>query len=473
MFAIFNQSAKRDWRRWAALCALVFCLCGAAHTAHAQGNFNSGSTGADGAFNPTSSQAVQLPESSVFNFTTVNIPAGVTITFKRNSRNTPVTILASGDVTILGTIDVSGGNGSSNNIDVGIGGPGGFNGGKGGSRFLTQNGASGDGPGGGGGALGNDNSGGIGGGGGFATFGLGFLGNLHGTGGSPYGTKTLLPLVGGSGGGGGGANVNFPSGSGGGGGGAILIASSGTITFSNNSNAHGVISANGGTGGCNNNAGGGSGGAIRLIANAITGSANLQTTGGRPGCDFTSSTTSSGYIRVESFNFNGFDLVNVGTVSSGLPGLITLTNAPTLAIASVGGVAAPASPAGSLSAPPDITLPSTQTNPVTVALQASNIPLNTTVRVRLIPPTGAPTSVQSTPLTGTVASSTATASLTLPAGQSLIYATASIDLTTSTASAQPLFIDGERVRRIEVGAAYGGASEAVYVTESGKRVKLE
>jgi len=56
----------------------------------------------------------------------------------------------------------------------------------------------------------------------------------------------------------------------------------------------------------------------------------------------------------------------------------------------------------------------------------------------------------------------------------LIYATASIDLTTtSTASAQPLFIDGERVRRIEVGAAYGGASEVVYVTESGKRVKLE
>jgi len=52
---------------------------------------------------------VQLPESGVFNFTTVNIPAGVTITFRRNSRNTPVTILASGNVTIAGTIDVSGG----------------------------------------------------------------------------------------------------------------------------------------------------------------------------------------------------------------------------------------------------------------------------------------------------------------------------------------------------------------------------
>ncbi|MGH9837541.1 MAG: hypothetical protein ACREEM_02020 [Blastocatellia bacterium] len=127
MFAIFKQAnalGKRNWQwRWLAMCALI-CL--AAHTARAQGTFNSGSTGADGPFNPTSSQMVQLPESGVFNFTTVNIPAGVTITFRRNSRNTPVTILASGNVTIAGTIDVSGVDGTSSGIS--IGGPGGFNG---------------------------------------------------------------------------------------------------------------------------------------------------------------------------------------------------------------------------------------------------------------------------------------------------------------------------------------------------------
>jgi len=470
MSTIFKQMTKQAWQwRWLAMCALI-CL--AAHTARAQGTFNSGSTGADGAFNPTASQQVQLPESGVFNFTTVNIPAGVTITFRRNSRNTPVTILASGNVTILGTIDVSGGNGDANN--VGIGGPGGFNGGKAGSRFVPQNGVSGDGPGGGGGAIGNDSGSGWGGGGGFASAGLNgsvFVGgNLSGIGGNAYGTKTLLPLVGGSGGGGGAGSNSGNGGVGGGGGGAILIASSGTLTFG--STARGVILANGGNSSCPVTGGGsGSGGAIRLIANAITGSANLRTSGG--GVCGGSSLTSSGYIRVESFNFDGFDLSNSDTLSSGLPGLVTLPNTPTLAITSVGGVAAPASPAGSLNVTPDITLPNTQNNPVTVALRASNIPLNTTLQVRLTPPTGAPTSVQSTPLTGTVANSTATASLTLPAGQSLIYATASIDLTINTAQLKPMFIEGERVRKIEVAASFGGASEVVYVTESGRRVKLE
>ena len=64
--------------------------------------FNSGSTGADGAFNPTTNTSLQMPASGVFNFTTVNIPFGVTVTFIRNAANTPVVILASGNVTITG-----------------------------------------------------------------------------------------------------------------------------------------------------------------------------------------------------------------------------------------------------------------------------------------------------------------------------------------------------------------------------------
>src|SRR5690349_15755849 len=72
----------------------------------AQCTFNSGSTGADGAFNPVTSQTVTLPASGVFNFTTVNIPRGVTIKFTRNANNTPVTILASGNINIAGIIDV-------------------------------------------------------------------------------------------------------------------------------------------------------------------------------------------------------------------------------------------------------------------------------------------------------------------------------------------------------------------------------
>src|SRR6266850_779576 len=84
--------------RWRIVSALVFLLACTAQSAHAQGSFNSGSTGADGAFNPSSSTTLQVPESGVFNFTTVNIPGPVTVTFTRNSKNTPVTILATGDV---------------------------------------------------------------------------------------------------------------------------------------------------------------------------------------------------------------------------------------------------------------------------------------------------------------------------------------------------------------------------------------
>src|SRR2546428_12637891 len=62
--------------------------------------FSSGSTGADGALAPTGNTTVPLPPDGVLNFTTVNIPAGVTVTFAKNAANTPVTMLATGDVTI-------------------------------------------------------------------------------------------------------------------------------------------------------------------------------------------------------------------------------------------------------------------------------------------------------------------------------------------------------------------------------------
>ena len=62
--------------------------------------FDSGSSGADGAFNPTELTELQLPPDGIFNFTTVTIPAGVTVRFINNATNTPVTILASDNVTI-------------------------------------------------------------------------------------------------------------------------------------------------------------------------------------------------------------------------------------------------------------------------------------------------------------------------------------------------------------------------------------
>lgn len=465
----------------------LFLVLLAPGSAQTQNQFNSGSTGVDGAFNPPATpavQEVQLPENGEFNYTTFNIPAGVTIRYKPNSKNTPVTILATGDVTILGKIDISGGNGTLAVFGApspnggGLGGPGGFNGGRGGFSFVPFfSGVAGDGP--GGGSPGNCGSSG-----GLAVDGQsGFTGTNNSVlpGGLKYGSRSLVPLIGGSGGGGVNGLNGEVGGGGGGGGGAILIASSTTIKFSSGQ-ARSEILAIGGNGfylASNRAGGGGSGGAIRLIANTISGKARFDVNGGSS-CY---SGIGHGYIRIEAFNYNGFepqanpqttaDAMPQPIISLAQPTTVNLPNEPKLTITSVGGINAPAMPKGSFGTTPDILLPTTLANPVTVALQAANIPVGTVVKVTVLPESAARTTVDSSPLAGAQAALTATANVNLPAtGTSLITATASFELP-KIAMARPLLIEGERVRRVEVAATFGGKSAITYITESGKRVSRE
>lgn len=454
-----------------ALVALVVSLLVTATAASAQNNFNSGSTGADGAFAPATSQTIVVPDSGVFNFTTVNIPTGVTITFNRAANNKPLTILASGDVVIAGTINLDGKPGNTNGTG-GLGGPGGGSGGTGGYGFdQSFSGVSGDGPGGGGGGVGSTtlNLPGGGGGGGYGSAGAAPSGSNGGAPGPKFGAATILPLIGGSGGGGGGAINNSRGGAGGGGGGAILIASSGTITI------NGVITARGGNGATGNaGGGGGAGGAIRLIANTVTGSGNLGAGGGSAGGanqSFNGGAGGQGYVRIEAYDYNGFTGTTTPTniASLSFPHPIAPPNSPSLRIASVGGVNAPATPTGSLQSVPDVIVPASTANPVTVALEASNMPVGTVVQVILTPSRGARTTVLSSGLAGSEGASTASASVNLPGGISVVAAIGVIDLT--IAKAVPMFMEGERVNRIEVAATFGGASELTYVTQSGRRIK--
>ena len=475
MFANHGSASRQlPVQRWLVLAAILFSTFIAAGNAQAQNNFSSGSTGADGAFAPVASQSIPVPASGTFNFTTVNIPSGVTITFTRNSANKPLTILASGNVLIAGQIVVDGAPGNNSTNTGGPGGPGGSNGGDGGYGFdQSFSGAPGDGLGGGGGGTGGASSAqhSSGAGGGYGT--AGDPGNSStaapAQAGPKYGATTILPLIGGSGGGGGGANNNGRGGGGGGGGGAILIASSGTTTLS------GGVFARGGTGGSGNSGGGGgAGGAIRLISNTLTGAGSLNVFGGGGGganFAFGGGQAGQGYVRLEAYDKSGFTgataPANIASLS--FPHPIAPPNSPSLRIASVGGVNAPASPAGSFQAVPDVIVPSSQPNPVTVALEGANIPVGTIIGVVLTPTRGNRTTVQSSGLAGTESASTASASVSLPGGISVITASAVIDLT--VASAKPLFIDGERVNRIEVAATFGGPSELTYVTQSGRRIK--
>ncbi len=233
------------------------------------------SDGSDGPFVPVGSlYTVDLPEDGVFNFTTIHIPAGVTVKFNRNPANTPVFFGATGDVVIDGTLDVS-----ATATDTLLppvpenpkqsAGPGGFDGGSGGTASAT---------------VGQDGNGLGGGGAGYSAGGAGNA--LPGSQPTRYSTDGgkgdagpavdfTTPLAGGSGGGGGSARYRFGwynGGYGGGGGGAIRIVTPGQITINgsilaNGANggwAHASVLAHGGAGG------GGSGGNIALVANTVT-----------------------------------------------------------------------------------------------------------------------------------------------------------------------------------------------------------
>ncbi len=357
----------------------------ASHPAHAQ--FNSGSTGAHGALNPSAHLTLTLPASGVFNFTTVNIPGGVILRFTRNATNTPVTILAQGDVIIAGTMDVSGSAGGAGSLtgtllgpNGGAGGPGGFDGGTGANGVISTTGGAGLGPGGGSGGA---NSGSSGGGGGHVAVGgsSSGAGAVTAAGGGAYGTAGLLPISGGSGGGGGGAAFGATGFGGGGGGGALLIASSTTITLS------GTIRARGGNGAAGPNpsagfGGSGSGGAVRLVANTVGGNGTIDVNGGDriggffggSGGFFFNGAGSAGRLRLESFTNTAvlnFVAVPPTTISSSLPNPAVLANAPTLRISSIAGVATPGVAQGSF-VTPDITLPAGTTNPVPVTITGAS-----------------------------------------------------------------------------------------------------
>lgn len=475
---------KGKTKVWASAISALFAVCTNAMA------FESGSTGADGAFNPTVNTELQLPPSGIFNFTSVNIPTGVTVTFKKNITNTPVVILASGDVTVAGAIIVNGGNapaagaaGDGNLGDDGIpgaGGPGGYDGGIGGKAPRLR-GGDGLGPGGGlagrpycvynGSFYGAAGGGGFGGGGGGDNW---CHGNVN-PGGTTYGSSILLPLVGGSGGGGGvGGNLLGGSG-GGGGGGAILIAASGTVSI----NVGGGIYANGGNGGGSSGdqsgspGGSGSGGAIRIVATAIIGNGNLHAVGGAQignpyNYDYDGGVGGGGRIRLEAETFTRTAGSSPGH-SFGAPGPVFIAGLPTLRIVSVGGVDAPATPTGNA----DITLPSTTTNPVTVVFQTTGVPVGNTVKLTVKPANAAPISALSPALTGTTDSATASVEVSLPSGPSILEATTTYTIVASVGDALGAqYAQGERVERIELAASLNGASTATLITVSGKRYPL-
>jgi len=272
---------------------------------------------------------------------------------------------------------------------------------------------------------------------------------------------SLIPLVGGSGGGGQGAwdtvcGFRGAGGSGGGGGGALLVAANTQIVLEST-----LVDARGGQGGfgCQGYRGGaGSGGSVRMAASTITGNSTIQ--------------VGNGIVRFEgnAATFGGFIDTIRGTVLAA-PQPAIPSGIPTLRITSVGGIAVGQNPTGSISTP-DVTFQTAPSGPVTVNLAASNIPTGTVVNVRANPLIGTATAADSSALTGSAQSSTASASLTIPAGAGVITAVTSFPVTTAMLDRLPS-IPGMKPALIEVTADASGASRTFVIGEDSRRVELK
>lgn len=396
---------------------LVLC-CALLFAAPAWGQvFDSGSDGSDGALAPMTDTEVPLPADGILNYTTVTIPKGVKVTFTRNKANTPVYLLATSDVTIAGTIDVSGASGLTVpglhgfSYVGGLGGPGGSDGG---SVGFGNSYGFGPGPGvqsvggghhaaGGGGSPINNGSGGqccnCGG---------------NGGGGQSWADIGMFYLHGGSGGG---AANGVP---GGGGGGVVLVASSTKITLDGSVLSRGGAAFKSGYGG----GGGGAGGTIRLAAPAITGEGTINSTRNSSNCSASCSPGcgADGVNRIETFDLAGDIQANAA------PGAIIslpekafpykVDERPRLEITKVG-TKTPnlGTYSGHTHTQPGVKVPAGQE--ITVEVKAKYVPLGTKVKIILNTQGNGRIEVESVPLAGDLADSVATAKLTIPAGMSI------------------------------------------------------
>ena len=426
--------------------------------------FDSGSTGANGPLNITADTELTLPPSGVFNFTEITIADGATLTFQKNAANTPVYMLASGDVLIAGTIDIRGASAedAADERRGGAGGPGGYDGGGGGFIGIPTEDDGGAGIGPGGGPPGTESVFG-GGGAGFAGTGAASQGTA-GRGGPAYGASYLIPLIGGSGGGGGTASSTNFGGGGGGGGGALLIAASGSVNIS------GSILAAGGRGASMDviddpgSGGGGSGGAVRIVATTIEGAGEINAAGadgGRAGAR-DGGRGSDGRIRLEAENFLRPN-ATIPPFSGASPNPAFVVNLPGLSITSVAGIAAPASPTGIN----DIVLPENIANPLAIEFATNGIPLGGVIELTATPQLGNPTTVLSTLIGGAQEAGTASASIDLANGPNVLIATTTFEVTASLQRDYSNYAMGESIKEIQVSWQPGVGSVTTFVTAMG------
>jgi hypothetical protein len=355
--------------------------------------FSSGSDGSYLAMNITTNTTLNMPTNGLFNCTTINVASNATLTFIPNALNTPVYLLATGDVTVSGTIDVSGTDGTTG--AGGAGGPGGF---AGGNPGLSGT-AAGDGCGPGAGRAGGVGFQPLVEAAGYATRGYSYWAYQRFNQGDTYGSPLLVPLVGGSGGGGELSGIG-----GAGGGGALLIASSTRI------DVPGSIIASSPNRSTVGSHGFGSGGAVRLVAPVVAGGGTLNVNGG----------VSIGYgggggagrIRIDCSDRRSLALTLTPSSSASIGSYMVVfpANAPRLDITQAAGNNIPVGTNTHV----EFTLPPNSSTNQTVTVQASNFGAVVPIRLVLTPEYGASSSTNTSIDNSTINPASVTVPVVVP-----------------------------------------------------------
>lgn len=497
---------------------MLLLLLGVCAAAPAEAQFSSGSSGANGSFPPYPAGTSEIPSGTqyllwnmttglirycsqyemstrlttctvelataqipaipteglrdgVFHFTDVDLRSSVNIVPVGNASNSPLTILSQNSIRFAyGTYVYADGLDATHtyiglhpNVSLpgALPGPGGFAGGSSGFPGPPP-------------TDGSTGFGIVGGTGGHAagTCSVGPAATF-GTGAGAATSTTLVPLLGGAGGGGGAASTSCGIGRdngapGGGGGGAVLMVATTEINL-----PYAIFYLNGGDGGyaaCGCfSGGGGAGGALRLVAPLLLSSSATYAmlAGGNSGI---SQAGGGGTFRIEGnasqFNFYPFSHATGSVVAT--PGPVLPLTTPSLRITSLGGIAVPAAPTGNVNTP-DVMFQTPPTDPVVVSLSASNIPPGTTAKVRVTPQVGPYNEVTSTAFVGSPAISTATASVSIPAGFGAVAASA-------TFACDGLICGGlaanERATAVVEVVADSSGSRAVVIKADGTRIPL-
>lgn len=323
----------------------------------------------------------------VFKYSSVNIegatsgsPAqlvGRTVQFKNHPSHAPVVWLVQGNVTINGKLLLVGQNEGGNAIarlTPAEAGPGGFRGGAVGPLGAGE----GYGP------------------GGVSTGNGGYNSGRYA---SVYGNPQIVPLIGGSG--------HWPTYevAGAGGGGAILIAAGSNISIT------GVIDASGGAANTFANVQYGSGGAIRLIAQNITGN-----TSSAQGVLSNLRAFPDGRIRIEGTLSNQLVTTpeTIGVPPANPPIIWPAANAPKARVVSVDAVNAPVDPRSPLVAAADVAIQNN--NPVNILIETRDFPIEGVVQLAVIPKFAGRSWLTATRVSGDINVATWKVTTTLPQG---------------------------------------------------------